>query len=472
MLPSEQTLSQISDPRFRLVCDEVLAGMQHYVIPGVSVGVYHQGHEQVLGFGVTSLENPLPVTPSTLFQVGSITKTFTATALLRLVEMGRLELDAPVRVAIPDFRMADEYAAAHVTLRHLLTHTAGWLGDYFNDYGSGEDALAKMVAALVDLPQLTPLGEVWSYNNATFYVAGWLVEIVTGKPYEAALQELVLDPLGLHDSFFFADDVITRRFVVGHLVAPVEGVRTARVARPWPIGRAGHSIGGLVSTVGDLFRYARFHMGDGTAPGGARLLKPETLALMQTVQSPAAGLSKIGLSWFINEAGGEKVISHGGATYGQEANFRIVPSRDFAVAVLTNSDDGDNLNQLVSKAAIKAYLGLEYPQTDPLDLPAERLAPYVGRYEAKDDLVEVSLAETAGGPARLSFRVIYKGGFPTPETPPSRPPETVRAALYADDRLVCLDDPYKNSLVDILRSSDGSITWMRLGLRIHKRLPD
>jgi CubicO group peptidase (beta-lactamase class C family) len=214
MSTDQENLAALTDPRFRLVCEEILAGMSRCSIPGVSIGVYQNGQEHSAGFGVTSLENPLPVTPSTLFQVGSITKTFTTTALMRLVEMGCLSLDNPVRLYLPSLRLSDENVAARVTLRHLLTHTAGWLGDYFNDFGSGEDALARMVASLVDLPQLTPLGEIWSYNNAAFNVAGRLVEVASGKPYETALKELVLEPLGLQNSYFFADDVITHRFVV------------------------------------------------------------------------------------------------------------------------------------------------------------------------------------------------------------------------------------------------------------------
>jgi CubicO group peptidase (beta-lactamase class C family) len=468
MPTDSETTGSIPDPRFRLVCEEILAGMSRCSIPGVSVGVYHNGQEHGAGFGVTSLENPLPVTPATLFQVGSITKTFTTTALMRLVEMGRLSLDTPVRLYLPDLRLSDESVAARVTLRHLLTHTAGWLGDYFNDFGSGEDALARMVASLVDLPQLTPLGEVWSYNNAAFNVAGRLVEVASGKPYEIALNELVLEPLGLHNSFFFADDVITHRFVVGHEAAVNHGVPA--VARPWSIGRAGHSIGGLCSTVGDLIRYARFHMGDGAAPDGVRLLTPQSLALMQTIQCPAGGRGSIGLSWFINAAGGEKIISHGGATNGQQAELRFIPARDFVFAILTNSDDGGILNNLVAKTALKAYLDLAYPDIQPLDLPADRLAPYVGRYDTPDDLLEVSLPDPQAQPARLTFHFAYKGGFPTPASPPTRPPDSVRAALYAEDKLICLDDPYKDDLVDILRAADGSIAWLRLGGRIRKRL--
>ena len=155
--------------------------------------------------------------------------------------------------------------------------------------------LALMVAKVADLPQLTPLGEVWSYNNSGFYLAGRVIEAVTDQPFETAMQEMILDPLGMKQSFFFAQDVITRRFAVGHIVKE----ERAEVAIPWSIGRAAHPAGGLVCTAGDLFRYARFHSGDGTTEDGARLLTPESLAQMRVPQFQAGGTSKIGLTWFI-----------------------------------------------------------------------------------------------------------------------------------------------------------------------------
>ena len=107
--------------------------MEETQTPGVAVGLLHEGEEHVAGFGVTSLENPLEVTPDTLFQIGSITKTFTGTAAMRLVERGELDLDAPVRTYLPGLKLSDEDVAARVTMRHLLTHTGGWIGDYFDD---------------------------------------------------------------------------------------------------------------------------------------------------------------------------------------------------------------------------------------------------------------------------------------------------------------------------------------------------
>jgi CubicO group peptidase (beta-lactamase class C family) len=115
---------------FQNLSADITAGMQRLPIPGLAVGVWLDGIEQSAGFGVTSVENPLPVTSNTLFQVGSISKTFTATALMMLMEAGKVDLDTPIRTYLPDFRLSDEDVAAHATIKHLLTHTGGWLGDY------------------------------------------------------------------------------------------------------------------------------------------------------------------------------------------------------------------------------------------------------------------------------------------------------------------------------------------------------
>jgi len=120
--------------------------------------LFYEGIERTAAFGVTNVDNPLPVDADTLFQVGSITKTFTATAAMRLVDEGRLDLDRPLQTDLPDLRLVDPQVAAAVTPRHLLTHTAGWVGDYFSDTGRGDDALARYVAEMAELEQLTPLG--------------------------------------------------------------------------------------------------------------------------------------------------------------------------------------------------------------------------------------------------------------------------------------------------------------------------
>ena len=135
---------------------------REHAVPGVAIGLIADGEEWFASFGVTSVEHPLPVDADTLFQIGSITKTVTATALMRLVEQSRLDLDVPVRRYLPELRLRDEDVARRVTLRHLLTHHGGWFGDFFDDTGSDDDALARYVERLDTLEQLTPLGALWS----------------------------------------------------------------------------------------------------------------------------------------------------------------------------------------------------------------------------------------------------------------------------------------------------------------------
>ena len=119
----------------------------------------------------------------------------TATAIMRLVDMGKMELVDPVRQYLPDLALKDLATAEKVTIKHLLIHTASWLGDFFAETGLGEDALARYVAKMAEVNQLTPVGEYWSYNNASFSLAGRVIEAVTGKSYEVSLKELLLDPL-------------------------------------------------------------------------------------------------------------------------------------------------------------------------------------------------------------------------------------------------------------------------------------
>ena len=176
--------AHIKDPTFKKIAKKIVSEMKRLQVPGVAIGIWHKGKEYAEGFGITSVEHPLPVTADTLFQTGSISKTFTGTMIMKLVEDGKVDLDAPVKNYIEDFKVQDPGVTEKVTIRHLLTHMGGWVGDYFNDFGNGDDALEKMVKDIVRLPQIHPLGKIWSYNNTGFNIASRIIEIVTGKPYE------------------------------------------------------------------------------------------------------------------------------------------------------------------------------------------------------------------------------------------------------------------------------------------------
>ena len=165
------THHETNDPDFQQLSDFVVAEMRRLSVPGVAIGLIHNGREHLAGFGITSVENPLPVTADTLFQIGSTTKTITGTIVMRLVEQGLIGLAAPVKQYLPELSLQDKTAEAAVTTRHLLTHMGGWLGDFFRETGSGDDALARYVAEMAGLPQVVPAGAVWSYNLSLIHIS-------------------------------------------------------------------------------------------------------------------------------------------------------------------------------------------------------------------------------------------------------------------------------------------------------------
>ena len=461
MLSSEVIMnlstSQITDTKFRKIAKKVVSEMKRLDVPGVAIGIWHKGREHTAGFGITSVEHPLPVTPDTLFQTGSISKTFTGTLMMMLVERGKVDLDAPVRKYIKDFRVRDENVSKKVTVRHLLTHTGGWVGDYFNDFGNGDDALDKMVKDIARLPQVQPLGKIWSYNNTGFNAASRIIEIVTKKPYEQAVQEMLFDPLGLKMSFFYPNDILfTHRFVVGH--QKVKG--KVKAARPWAIGRAGNGVGGVVSTVRDLLEYARFHMSNGRK----NVVSGKSLRAMRVPQANMGPRGKMGVTWFIRDIGRFKVYAHGGATNGQQAYFFFIPDKDFACAILTNSDDGGIITAGLFGLVLETYFKVMLKLPEPIEIPVKELKEYVGRYRIGTECFDLKVKGKY-----LMYHHIPLGGFPTPDTPPGPAMPPMRFQSYEKDKLIGLDEPYKGALADIIRDDRGRVEYFRVGGRAHKK---
>ncbi|MHB8450320.1 MAG: serine hydrolase domain-containing protein [Mycobacteriales bacterium] len=442
-------------------------------VPGAAAAVLLDGEERVAVHGVTSVENPLPVDEDTLFQFGSTGKTYTATAMLRLVEQGRVDLDAPVRTYVPEFALADEEAAATVTVAQLFNHTAGWQGDLMDDTGDGDDALERYVALMVKLEQVTPPGAAVSYNNASLSLAGRILEKVLGTSYEQAIRDLVLDPLDLTNTFFFANEIITRRFTVGH--RQHEDGRVT-VARPWALPRAGNPAGGMSASVRDQLAWARFHLGDGTAPDGTRLLERATLERMREPTADMRGSAlgdHVGISWLLRDVGGVRIVGHGGTTIGQHSEFTMVPERGFALVSLTNSGPGGaDLNRTLEKWALEHYLGIREPQPTTVHLDAAALAAYAGRYETI-----AAVCDVAAGDGQLVVTVTIK-----PETAaalaeageevPDQPPIPIALLGGADDRFVVPDGPGTGMTGYFTRDTSGRVDGVHLGGRLARRTAD
>ena len=446
---------------FNGICDRIPDAMARHKVPGVAIGIVCEGREFMKGFGVTNVRHPLPVDEKTLFQIGSTTKTFTATAVMRLVEDGKLALDEPIRTYLPDFTMRDPEVTTRLTMRHLLTHTGGWDGDFFPDTGNGDDALARYVKLMADLPQRTPLGTILSYNNAGFSLAGRVIEVATGKTYEAALKELVLDPIGLKHSFLFPTDVMTHGFAVGHTTIADKTI----VLRPWQLARANVPAGGIAASMIDQLRYARFHLGDGIAGDGTRILTPESIAMMQAPGDAGMLDIKMGLAWMTRDIGGLRRVFHGGGTYGQLTAFTMTPARKFALALDTNSMSGSLLNLDVTKGLVAKFLGNDEAEPAELPMTPSQMAEYSGRYtRALGGDIEV---KTEGD--KLMMQLYPIGGFPTQDIPPGPTPPPFRIGLIGEDRIAMVEPAFNDIQGEFIRNPDGSLAWLRWGGRIHAR---
>ena len=202
------------------ITEQLPALVATYKVPGAAIGVYRDGEVFDFAAGVLSHATKVEATTDSVFQIGSITKTWTATLIMQLADEGLLDIDQPVVAYLPDFDLADSAAAKAMTVRQLLSHTAGFEGDIFTDTGTNDDAVEKYVATLGGDPQLFAPGEMFSYNNAGFVVLGRIIEVLRGKPYNQALRDHLFAPLGLEHAATDAASAILFRAAVGHLPGP------------------------------------------------------------------------------------------------------------------------------------------------------------------------------------------------------------------------------------------------------------
>ena len=226
--------------------------MAAWTIWSAGVGVLFEGRELFAAHGVATAANPVEIDERTLFHIASATKSFTATVLMRLVADGRVELEAPVRKYVPELKLAAEAHAARVTVRNLLDHTGGLEWNLVGtDHGDG--SLATFVGKLEALPLLGEPGARASYSQAGYNLLGRVIEKVTGLSYEQAVADLVLTPLGLTNTVFDLDDVMVRKFAVGHNRDADGVLHTATPWKSYPAGTHGNNPGGgAVSCAEDL----------------------------------------------------------------------------------------------------------------------------------------------------------------------------------------------------------------------------
>lgn len=442
---------------------KIEAGMATYAIPGAAVGVLYRGIEYVKGYGVTNIDYPTPVDGDTVFRIGSTTKTFTGTTAMRLVEAGKLDLDAPLRRYLPDFRTADPTVADTATVRELFNHTPGWLGDDLLDTGPGDDAAARYAAGMSADPQLTTPGTVFAYNNAALAVAGRIVEIVTGTTYESAVRQLVIDPLGLAHTRYFADEIIGFNVAAPHNLVNGQAVVDEDFYRVW---RSVDAAGALISSARDQLRWARFHLGHGTVPGGTtRLLSQQSLQAMRANPGPGGTLfvelDGVGVTWMLRpSAEGVRIVQHGGDWPGQHSGFLMVPQRGFAITLLTNSEGGPGLvdELFVDDWALRRFAGISNLPAVPRTLSPAELAPYEGVYVQQqigpDGTLVSGSFELAASDGQLLATV---SGIPY-----------VRLVFYRPDFVLVRGPNGEQTPIraNFVRGAGGGVDWLRFGGRL------
>lgn len=440
-----------------------------FKIPGAAVGVWAGGKESHVCYGVTSVDNPLPIDQGTLFLLGSVTKTFTATALMCLVAAGKVKLEAPVRRYVPELRLADEQAAAEVTVLNLLNHTAGLDWRVNVESGEGDDALAREVAKLPEAKQIAPPGTRASYSEAGYNLAGRIVEKVTGLTYERAVASLVLEPLELSHSFFMRDDIMTRRFAVGHNLS-ADG--RLSIARPWSYWRSDNPGAGLASSVADQLRWARFHLGDGCTESGVRVLPSEVLPRMKeptvTLRGSTLG-DAIGIGWFLRDVDGVRTVGHGGSANGQFAELLLVPERNFAVVSLSNAGpDGLRFNQAVVRWALQTSLGVTDREPEPIPLDETRAREVVGNY-ANDFMTLTIGADGAGLTLDVRIKPEIRAAAKT-EPPPDLAPANIGLLAGDTDEYVVTGGAMKGQRGLFTRDERGAVVGIDLAGRLFKRV--
>ncbi len=376
---------------------------ERHQVPGVALGILRlrpgRPDEVVqAAYGVLNIGTGVETTTDSLFQIGSISKVWTSTVVMQLVDEGLLDLDAPIAEVLPDLRLSDPDVAKRVTMRHLLTHTSGIDGDIFTDTGRGDDALEKYVAELAGVAQNHPLGATWSYCNSGFSLAGRVIEKITGQVWDAAMRERLFAKLGLTHTATLPEEVLEHRAAMGHIT--VEG--TVMKAPQWGMPRSAGPAGLICSTPADVLAFARMHLTGGVAADGTRVLREESTAAMADEHAEVPEKHSLGDSWGLGwirmHWDGQLVIGHDGNTIGQAAFLRILPEQGLAITMLTNGGQARELFLDLYRELFAELAGITMPE--PLAPPAEPvtvdLAAWLGRYERGGVLTELS--EGDGGP--------------------------------------------------------------------------
>ena len=381
---------------------------ERHKVPGASLGILRLGRDGQpdelveAAYGYANAPAKIEATTDTLFQIGSMSKVWTATVVMQLVDEGKLDLDAPVAEVLPELQLADADVAKTVTMRQLLSHTSGIDGDVFTDTGRGDDCVEKYVGLMADIKQNHPLGATWSYCNSGFVLAGRVIEKLTGQTWDAALREKLYVPLGLKHTVTLPEEALLFRTAAGHVDVTAEPV----LAPVWQLPRSLGPAGLISSIPADVLAFARMHLTGGLAADGTRVLSAASTAAMTEFQADVPDKYVLGDSWGIGWIrfgwDGQRLVGHDGNTIGQAAFLRILPDPDntgagLAVTLLTNGGHTRDLYGDLYQEIFADLAGVTMPtpiappsqSAGPAEPVQTDITPHLGRYERAGVLMEI-----------------------------------------------------------------------------------
>jgi CubicO group peptidase (beta-lactamase class C family) len=377
--------------------------------PGLALGLTDRdGTLALRSYGLAELASERPVTADTLFEIGSIGKTFTAIALLRLTDEGRIDLEAPVDRYLPWFAVPQPAGHPPITVAHLLSHTSGIV--------AGIDATPEatfQVWSLRDLPTFSVPGERFHYSNVGYKALGLVLEAVEARPYPEIVRVRILEPLGMSATEPAITHDVRSRLAVGY-----EYLHDDRIGRPGaPLAPAtwletDTADGSIASTAADMCAFARLILRGGEGPGG-RLLSEEAFRLMSSPRIWVGETAAYGYGLVIRELEGRRLIGHGGGMVGYLAALQLDPEAGLGAVVLQNGVSADPM--ALAREALRLARGEPAERSSGDFEPAASGEPEPRPEDhepASRELRAIAGHYRSHNPWTTNFRVVLRGDRP------------------------------------------------------------
>lgn len=382
---------------------------------GAQVSVILDGERGDFVYGTANAELGIPMTEDTVSQLGSTTKLFNAIVVMSLVDEGKLTLDAPVTRYIPELTLGGARAPDTITLRRLLSMSAGIDFGPYLDF-RGDNALGRYVAALTEVPLTHPPGQGFGYSNASVCIAGHAAERVTDLPWDTLLRKRVLEPAGLTQVANAPTDLPFVRVAVGHTA--VQSGQPLKVLRPWDDAYGMNPSGGgrsIAMSAHDLANLGQMFLNGGRAMNGNRVLSESAVQAMMTsttavkVGSPHWGVgSEWGLGPTVAKWGNIEAWGHGGSTRGGSSMILWFPQKRAAFAFTVNSPiTFEAFAVLITGDFTAALVGARapmQPKAPAKPIQVDNPLRYTGTYLRAGDRIEIQSQD-----GRLRYREYNEG---------------------------------------------------------------